>query len=163
MKIGISGSQGTGKSFLVFKLANEMKLKYPDKEVTILNETARKCPYKINEDASEDAQLWMITNQIQREIEAINNCDIIICDRCITDYFAYTYFTSYDLFYSLFPYLRYYIKTYDKIIYKSLKNNDYLIDDGKRSVNRVFQKNIDNTLWDIYEELKQHMNDLEVI
>jgi len=164
LKIAISGSQGTGKSFTVFKLANQMKLKYPDKEVTILNETARKCPYTINEGATVSSQLWMISNQIQREIEAENNCDIVICDRCISDYFAYTFLTSFDLYNSLFSFLRFHIKTYDMIIFKSLKNNnDYLVDDGKRSVNKIYQKKIDNILREIYEELEQHINKLEVI
>jgi len=106
----------------------------------------------------------MISNQIQREIEAENNCDIVICDRCISDYFAYTFLTSFDLYNSLFSFLRFHIKTYDMIIFKSLKNNnDYLVDDGKRSVNKIYQKKIDNILREIYEELEQHINKLEVI
>lgn len=56
MKIGISGTQGVGKSFLLYNTANQCKLDYPDKEVTVITETARKCPMPINEDASVEAQ-----------------------------------------------------------------------------------------------------------
>ena len=56
MKIGISGTHGTGKSFLVYELANKYKLDYPNKEVTVITEVARQCPFEINQGASLQAQ-----------------------------------------------------------------------------------------------------------
>jgi len=154
MKIGISGTQGVGKSFLLFQLADQYKLDYPDKEVTVVTETARKCPMEINEFASVEAQQWMFANQIQREIEAENNCDIVICDRTLADYMAYIKYQYENLFYKLLPFLDYHISSYDRIIYKELKpEENYLIDDGKRSINRDFQERIDIILRGIYEDL----------
>lgn len=56
MKIAISGTHGTGKTFSMFELARDYKLKYPNKEVTVVTEIARKCPLPINEDAQIKAQ-----------------------------------------------------------------------------------------------------------
>ena len=56
MNIGISGTHGTGKSFLVYELANKYKLDYPNKEITVITEVARQCPFEINQGASLQAQ-----------------------------------------------------------------------------------------------------------
>lgn len=154
MKIGISGTQGVGKSFKLFEIANKYKLEYPDKEVTVVTETARKCPMPINENASLKAQQWMFMHQIQMEIEAENNCDVVITDRTIADYAAYIKIQYEKFYYSILPLLVYYISTYDEIYYISLTNeNNYLVDDGVRSVNKEFQKNIDKVLLEIYDKI----------
>lgn len=56
MKIAVSGTHGTGKTLKMFELAKDYKLKYPNKEVTVITEIARKCPLPINEDAPLKAQ-----------------------------------------------------------------------------------------------------------
>ena len=57
MKIGISGSHGTGKSYTLYKLAHEYKVMYPNQEISVVTETARKSPLPINEIATIDSQL----------------------------------------------------------------------------------------------------------
>ena len=163
MKIGISGTHGTGKSFLVYELANKYKLDYPSKEVTVITEVARQCPFEINQGASLQAQEWMFCNQIQKEIEAENNCDIVITDRTIADYLAYTKHQYEDFFYRFLPYLKYYISTYDRIYYKSLEKNQYMVDDGIRATDKNFQHEIDILLQEIYEILKQNVKDLIIL
>jgi len=163
MKIGVSGSHGVGKSFLVYELATKYKLKYPNKEVTVITEIARKCPFKINKEATIETQIWMLSNQMKLEIEATNNCDIVITDRTIVDYLAYTIYLNPEMYMILFNYIKWFVKTYDKIIFKSLKNNDYLIYDGKREIDKNYQKQIDNNLVNIYLELNPYINKLKVI
>ncbi|MFW6046458.1 MAG: AAA family ATPase [Candidatus Woesearchaeota archaeon] len=164
MKIGVSGSHGTGKSFTVYELANRYKLEYPTKEVTVITEVARDCPLPINQGTTIKAQEWMISNQIQREINAENNCDIIITDRTLADYLAYTRSKYEHLYHKLLPFLKYYISSYDVIFYKTLENNNqYLINDGVRDVDEEFQKNIDTSLQDIYNLLKTNLKDFRYI
>jgi len=150
MKIGISGSHGTGKSYTLYKLAHEYKVMYPNQEISVVTETARKSPLPINEITTIDSQLWMITTQIQKEIEVQKSNDIIITDRCLSDYLAYTKFQFPDLYTRLLPFLKYYITTYDIIYFKDINKNDYLYDDGVRSLNKEFRKNIHYILEDMY-------------
>lgn len=163
MKIGVSGSHGTGKSFLVYELANKYKLEYPNKEVTVITEVARKCPFEINENASIEAQQWMLHEQIRLEIEGEKNCDIVITDRTVADYMAYAKRTFIGLYETLTPYLKFYIQSYDYIIFKNLENNCYLVNDGIRATDPNFQKEIDNILKDIYKEFKHDIKCLEII
>ena len=160
MKIGVSGTHGTGKSYTLYELANKYKIKYPNKEVTVVTEVARQCPFEINQDASLNAQIWMIAKQTQMELEAENNCDIVITDRCISDYLAYTKYQYEEFFYRFLPYLKYYVSTYDRIYYKSLENNQYMVDDGIRATDKIFQKEIDDILKELYEILKHSVKDL---
>lgn len=159
MKIGISGTHGVGKSYTLYNFANEYKLKYPDKEVTVITEVARKCPLPINKDATLQAQQWMMSTQIQKEIEAENNCDIVVTDRTVVDYAAYTMYQYKEYFYKILPFIKFYISTYDKIYFKLLENNQYLIDDGKRAVDKEFQQEIHNLIEEIYGMAYQGLKD----
>lgn len=106
----------------------------------------------------------MAANQIQREIEAQNNCDIVICDRTLADYAAYIKYQYENLYYSFLPYLSYYISSYDVIFYKELKQDEnYLVNDGTRSVNREFQKEIDTILRGIYDKLMPNIKKFETV
>jgi len=163
MKIGVSGTHGTGKSYTLYELANKYKIKYPNKEVTVVTEVARQCPFEINQDASLNAQIWMISKQTQMELEAENNCDIVVTDRTIIDYLAYTKYQYEEFFYRFLPYLKYYVSTYDRIYYKSLENNQYMVDDGIRATDKIFQKEIDNIIKEIYEILKHGIKDLVIL
>lgn len=90
--------------------------------------------------------------------------DIVITDRCIADCAAYAKNIDEGFFQCILPYLKYYIQSYDKIIYKSLvRNNGYLIDDGIRSTNEQFQRDIDIILSDILAAMKYNIKELVVI
>lgn len=90
--------------------------------------------------------------------------DIVITDRCLADCAAYARNIDEYFFQSILPYLRYHIQSYDKIIYKSLAGNGgYLIDDGIRSTNEQFQKDIDRILSDIYSMLSSNIKKLVVV
>ena len=65
----------------------------------------------------------MFSKQIQEEIELLGYNDILICDRSLVDYVAYTYYLFPYLADKMFEFLRYHIETYDKIIFKSLDKN----------------------------------------
>lgn len=163
MKIGISGTHGTGKSYTLYELANKYKIDYPNKEVTVITEVARQCPFEINQNASLKAQQWMISKQIQMEIEAEKNCDVVITDRTLVDYLAYTKYGYREFFHRFLPYLKYYVSSYDKIYFKSLMNNQYIVDDGTRSTDKHFQNEIDKIIQEIYKMLQSNVKSLTIL
>lgn len=164
MKIGISGTHGVGKTFSVYEKANEYKLKYPDKEISIICEIARRSPFPINEKTTLESQQWMFTSQIKAEMEEEKTSDIIITDRSLADYLAYAKEISEEFFYRLLPYLKFYIQSYDIIIYKTIENNPYHFNDGVRSMDKDYRKKIEDNLLDIYEnKLKDYVKKIEYI
>lgn len=152
MKIAFTGTHGTGKTTSCYKICHEYKMQH-DKEVGILSEIPRKCPFPINENASAETQLWIYFTHVKEEIEKSNQYSILICDRTIVDYLAYCYFINKELCSYLLELARFHINTYDKIYFKTIKNNDYLIDDGVRATDPQYRIDIENKLIDIYEEL----------
>ena len=163
MKIAISGSHGSGKSFTMYELAHKYKLKYPNHEITVVTETARKSPFPINEVATIESQIWMIVTQIQKEMEAEKNNDIIITDRCLADYMAYTKIQYPDLYIRFLPYLKYHITSYDTIYFKDIYKNNYLVDDGVRSMNKEFRELVHDKLSEIYDILMPNIKKFERI
>ncbi|MFW6047540.1 MAG: hypothetical protein ACOCP4_07145 [Candidatus Woesearchaeota archaeon] len=97
------------------------------------------------------------------EIEAEKNCDVVITDRTLVDYLAYTRIQYEDFFHRFLPYLKYYVSSYDKIYFKSLMNNQYIVDDGTRSTDKHFQYDIDKTIQNIYEMLQPNLKSLIII
>lgn len=150
MKIAFSGSHGTGKTTSVFMECYELKKLY--KNVDILTETARESPLPINRDATSDSQLWIFCRQIEREISLGALNDAIVCDRTIVDICAYCFFTDRNLFKNLFYLSKSYINTYDWVYFKTVENNNYLIEDGIRDTDRKFQNDIETKMVELYRE-----------
>ena len=152
MKIAFTGAQGTGKTTSCYKLAHDLKIKYPNKTVMMLNENASDCPLPINKNATQNSQLWIFTNQIRREIELCTRYDIVVCDRTIADAIAYTTYMQYrDLSDIMLDMCLFHLDTYDFIVYKDV-DNDYGYDDGIRDIS--FRSTIDGILKNIYFKLR---------
>ncbi len=156
MKISFTGTHGTGKSTAVFDLAKQMKIENPNKTVGIFMENAKHSPLGFNKDKPKETQLWIFCNQLQSEIALATKYDILITDRTIFDSVAYTYYFGFkELGDALFKTGREFIHTYDKIIFKSIKNNNHLHSDGVRDINDdEYRQGIERELTHIYAELK---------
>ena len=140
-KIGFVGAQGSGKTTRAYELATA--LKKAGKDVYILSEVARSCPFELNEKATEETQLWIFGKQLTREQSSKGQ--ILISDRTLMDSFCYGIRACPRLFKELEGFVREYLTTYDYIFYLK-PNNDYLIDDGVRSTNAEFRDEIDNII-----------------
>lgn len=150
MKIAITGTFGTGKTTQLFGQAAELKQKFPNKSIGIIQEIARYCPFPVNEKASLDTQVWIFGTQLKTEIEYALKYDIIICDRTIIDSLAYSYAIGLGREADLMLKLGLeYLKTYDKIYFRTIAQNNYLVDDGFRSMDREFQKSVENWIMNI--------------
>lgn len=155
MKISFTGTHGTGKTTAVYELATKMKIENPDKTVGIFMENAKHSPVGFNKDKPIEAQLWIFSNQLQSEIYLSTKYDILITDRTIFDPIAYTeYFGFRDLAHDMFNFAKFYMDSYDKIILKTMKNNDYWHKDGIRDVeDEEYRSKIEQILKKIYFSL----------
>lgn len=142
MKIAFIGTHGVGKTTLAYRLCNELKrLGY---DVGYLDEVARRSPFPVNEATSLEAQIWIIATTIAKELELGKVYNDLVCDRAVIDNYVYL-FHKFGHLPELFEMVKYWARTYDFLFKVSLKSQ-YLRPDGFRSLDRDFQRAIDNKL-----------------
>lgn len=149
MKIAIAGTHGTGKTTLSYHIAAYYKRK--GKNVKIIQEVVRSCPFPINEKMTIEAAKWIYLEHSRKELEA-SKFQVIVGDRSILDSFIYAeYFGFHD------EVLDRYRKSalleldlYDRLIF--VRPDMYLHNDGIRSVDKEFQTSIDNIFAKVLEK-----------
>lgn len=88
-KILITGVFGTGKTTLINMIEN--RLKTLNKNVKVISEVARECPFKLNHEQNTFSTSWLIMRQMENELKYANeNYDFIIYDRGLPDIIAHT-------------------------------------------------------------------------
>lgn len=143
MKIGIMGTHGAGKTTFALRMVAELKKNHPGENVGMLTEVARQCPFTINKNTTREAQLWIFHMQIPAEIEMAAKNEILVCDRTILDPLVYAQWAGFaDLVDAYLPIAIDWAGTYDEI-YWARPGSGRLTDDGFRSVDTGFQKEID--------------------
>lgn len=150
MIIGISGTHGTGKTTLLYKLAHDLKIRHADKSISVISEIARSCPFPIFTSQSistELAQIWIFNAQVKKEIEAAYRNDIVITDRTVFDVIAYTMEVNLDLATEMMGMAQ--RMEYEKIYFVRPTKN-LAFDDGQRSVDMALREKIDQNLAKIY-------------
>lgn len=152
MKIGICGTGGTGKSTEAFKLCLDYKMKHPDKTVGLFLECVGGCPLpEKDKNASLESELWIFSKQIEHEIYLKSKYDIVICDRTVLDPIPYTYNSvSKSLANSMLSIAKEFIHTYDTIIFKTMKFNDFNYDDGFRDTDNEYRKYIEDCFIELF-------------
>jgi len=138
-KIAFIGTHGTGKTTLAHELV--VKLKKKGKHVEFLPEIVRECPFPVNEKATKKAQLWILFTQIIREFEKEEKADFLVCDRSILDPYVY-YVRKFGRLKFIEHLVKKHLKTYNLLIKVPMREN-FLINDNFRSVDKKFQKEID--------------------
>ena len=149
-KVALVGTHGVNKTTLAYELAGALKRK--GRTVELLTEIARECPFPLNEQATREAYLWIISRQIQLEIEKTPRADILVCDRSVLDNFAYyvrRYGNADEQAEALGMYCRTWMKTYDLLV--RLPIAQALAADGFRSTNEQFQREIDLLCDELFE------------
>ena len=158
MKIALIGTHGIGKTTIVYELAAALKKK--GENVGILSEVVRDCPLPVNEQATKEAQKWILFTQIARELELESKYKILICDRSVLDDYAY-FFNKFGEDAVLEHLISEYLKTYSFLFKVPIRN--FLINDGFRSVDFNFQKEIDEKLSYLLEKFNQKCISFESI
>ncbi len=149
-KVALVGTHGVNKTTIAYELAGV--LKRAGKTVELITETARECPFPLNEQATREAYQWIIARQIQLEIEKTPRSDVLVCDRSVLDNFAYyvrRFGNNSPVFESLRAYCMAWMNTYDLLV--RLPITHALEPDGFRSTDADFQQRIDQLCDELFE------------
>lgn len=170
--IAFTGSHGTGKSTATFQKAAELKLDpmNVEKDVSLITENAKHAPGGINKKATIESQLWIFSNQLQREVTLCSQYDLVISDRTVVDAIAYTKVNSiYSKAYSweepvkaMISMAKIHFPAYKEIYFRLIRNNDYLFNNGVRDANdRQYRQDVEDALIEIYKEIlfEKSLND----
>jgi len=145
MKIGLLGTHCTGKTTFAKDICEEIP-------GYMVSESARDCPYPLNQSGDIRSQMWILTEQMRRETAAVCENATVVCDRTTIDNMAYAQW--------LFDHgrlnPRYYqpyidaaaswISTYDVLIYVPFDPSIPLELDGVRLDDRKYQQEIDEII-----------------
>jgi len=143
MKVGIMGTHGVGKTGFALRMAADMKRGHPGEQVGLVTETARKCPFPVNQDTSVEAQLWIYHTQFAAEIEATALNEILICDRTVLDAVVYTEVAGFrGLRAEMLPGAISWMGTYDEL-YWIRPGMDPIGADRFRDTDPEYQKKVD--------------------
>jgi nicotinamide riboside kinase len=86
-KIAFIGSHGIRKTTAALAFASAIQR--AGRSVEFAREVVRDNPLGINEGATCEAQLWVLTSQIRRELELSRKAECLVTDRGVMDNFAY--------------------------------------------------------------------------
>ncbi len=169
MKIIITGSHGVGKTTLskqIIEYLNRSNIHKFQDITKVSNRNLNKFEYledapaqalkmgfKMNKESNLETELWIFAKQLEMEMNYPKNT---VGDKGFIDLLAYAFYLFKDD-QNLLNILRRIaipkINTYDLVIY--LPTGEFPIpDDGKRSLDPIFQSNIDNEIIKIMHEHK---------
>jgi hypothetical protein len=142
-KVAFIGSHGTRKTTHSHGLVFYLKEKGINSD--LLYEVARRSPLPINEGRTQSAQRWILHTQIAEELAyEKQHLEFLVCDRSSLDNYAY-YVEKFGRDKVLDSLVKNHIKTYDILIKVPIVDRE-IIEDGIRSTDKSFQKNIDLTV-----------------
>lgn len=142
-KIAFIGSHGIRKTTAAHGFASVVQR--AGRSVEYGREVVRDNPLGFNEDATGEAQLWVLVSQVRQELELAPKADVLVLDRGVMDNFAY-YLRACggeDPF-DVEPLVRRWSTTYDLVV--RLLPDIVLRADGVRSTNDEFRDTIEAIL-----------------
>jgi len=142
-KIAFIGSHGIRKTTAALAFASAIQR--AGRSVEFAREVVRDNPLGINEGATSEAQLWVLTSQIRRELELSRKAECLVTDRGVMDNFAYYLRASggEDPF-DVEPLVRKWSRTYDLVV--RLTPDVEIRADGVRSTSDRFRDEIEAIL-----------------
>lgn len=160
IKINFVGSQGTGKSTLLQAMKEDPMFKNFSFKTEIIRDLIKKGKCVINENGNAKSQQKFF----DKYLDLLSNETKFVSDRCIIDVYAYTSWLydhketiSQQEMKSLYREIlrqRYFVRNrqYGIVIYFPIEFE--LVDDGVRSLNPKFQKEIDEIIIDTLERFQ---------
>lgn len=142
-KIAFIGSHGIRKTTAALAFASAIQR--AGRSVEFAREVVRDNPLGINEGATSEAQLWVLTSQIRRELELSRKAECLVTDRGVMDNFAYYLRAGggEDPF-EVEPLVRKWSRTYDLVV--RLTPDVEIRADGVRSTSDRFRDEIEAIL-----------------
>lgn len=154
--VAFTGAHGTGKTTAVFQYCALLKKKTRH-EIGLITETARRCPFPIfskDSGSSQEAQLWIFSEQIRCELDSINQFEVTVSDRTVVDCIAYTMMAGMtDLASAMLSVAIHHVSVYDQVIFKPI-NSAFFVDDGLRNMDSSRQRELEQTLLNLYQVLE---------
>lgn len=142
-KIAFIGSHSVRKTNAVHSFAGSVGRS--GRSIEVGREVVRFNPLGMNEGATPEAQLWVLMQQIQQELELRRRAEVLATDRAVVDNFAYFLrVTGGDDPFDVEPLVRRWSKTYD--LYVRLLPDIALQADGVRSTSDTFRDEIETIL-----------------
>jgi nicotinamide riboside kinase len=142
-KIAFIGSHSVRKTNAVHSFAGAVGRS--GRSVEVGREVIRFNPLGMNEGATPEAQLWVITAQIQQELELRNRAAVLVTDRAVIDNYAYFLrVTDGEDPFDVEPLIRHWCGTYD--LFVRLLPDVALTADGVRSTSDTFRDEIEAIL-----------------
>jgi nicotinamide riboside kinase len=142
-KIAFIGSHSVRKTNAVHAFASVVGR--AGRSVEVGREVIRFNPLGRNEQATPEAQLWVLMTQVKEELELAGQADILVCARSVVDNFAYFLRVTdgADPF-GVEPLVRRWAQTYD--LFVRLLPDVELLPDGVRSTNDAFRDEVEAIL-----------------
>lgn len=142
-KIAFIGSHSVRKTNAVHSFAGAVGRS--GRSVEVGREVVRFNPLGMNEGATPEAQLWVLLQQIQQELELRTRGEVLVTDRAVIDNYAYYLRVTggADPF-SVDPLVRRWTASYDMFV--RLLPDVELLADGVRSTNDAFRDEIERIL-----------------
>jgi nicotinamide riboside kinase len=142
-KIAFIGSHSVRKTNAVHAFASAVGR--AGRSVEVGREVIRFNPLGRNEQATAEAQLWVLMTQVKEELELFGQADVLVTDRSVVDNFAYFLRVTdgADPF-AVEPLVRRWAQTYD--LFVRLLPDVELLPDGVRSTNDAFRDEIETIL-----------------
>jgi nicotinamide riboside kinase len=142
-KIAFIGSHSVRKTNAVHSFAGAVGRS--GRSVEVGREVVRFNPLGMNEGATPEAQLWVLTAQIQQELELRNRAEVLVTDRAVIDNYAYFLrVTGGEDPFGVDPLVRRWCTTYD--LFVRLLPDLALEPDGVRSTSDAFREEIEAIL-----------------
>ena len=142
-KIAFIGSHSVRKTNAVHSFAGAVGRS--GRSVEVGREVVRFNPLGFNEGATPEAQLWVLMQQIQQELELRTRANVLVTDRAVVDNYAYFLrVTQGEDPFDVEPLVRRWSLTYDLSV--RLLPDVALQPDGVRSTNDAFRDEIEAIL-----------------
>ena len=142
-KIAFIGSHGIRKTTAALPFASAIQR--AGRSVEFAREVVRENPLGINEGATSEAQLWVLTSQIRRELELSRKAECLVTERGVMDHFAYYLRAGGgDDPFDAEPLVRKWSRTYDLVV--RLTPDVEIRADGVRSTSDRFRDEIEAIL-----------------
>ena len=151
--IAVSATQGCGKTTIVYGMATF--LKKLGKNVAVINELARECPFPINQEADDRTQVWIATKQMTKEFEKMDKYEYLIVDRSVLDPICYSQVIGKPDWTShlLTDYLVAHIKTYyEKLYLLDPILFDWNVVDNVRDNDMTFRNAVHDRMLELFEK-----------
>lgn len=153
--IAFSGTHGTGKTTSAAREFIDLKFSHPQKNIGLLIDLERDCPHPINKDGDEVTQVWLFNNQVKKERDLLNRCDMVVTDRTIVDVIGYTFALKMNgLALRMIDWAVLHMPVYERITVKQARFNQFCFADGQREAkDMTFRRNVEDCILFAYEQL----------